>query len=135
MKKKVLLGLLCGVLVLGLSTGCGNKENNTNSENNNNNTNQGITRNFSIKDMRISLSNIIALTNNNELYVYGEDNYGELVATIAIGTGLVGRLSGADFKQIICGMHDSKQQIILHAGYSLDTILECYNEEKVKIKK
>lgn len=60
---------------------------------------------------------------------------GELVATIAIGTGLVGRLSGADFKQIVCGMHDSKQQIILHAGYSLDTILECYNEEKVKTKR
>lgn len=78
MKKKILLGLLCGVLVLGLSTGCGNKENNTNNENNNNNTNQGTTKNSSIKDIRVSLSNIIALTNNNELYVYGKDNYGEL---------------------------------------------------------
>lgn len=57
---------------------------------------------------------------------------GELVATVAIGTGFVGMLSGADFSQIICGMHDSKQKIILHAGYSLDDIIEYYNLEKGK---
>lgn len=78
MQKKLLLGLLCGVLVLGLSTGCGNKENNANNENNNNNTNQETKKDSTIKDVRVSLSNIIVLTNNNELYVYGDDNYGEL---------------------------------------------------------
>lgn len=78
MKKKLLLSLLCGVLVLGIATGCGDKENNSNNENNNNNTNQETTKGSSIKDIRVSLSNIIALTNNGELYVYGTDNYGEL---------------------------------------------------------
>ena len=33
MKKKILLSLLCGVMVLGITTGCGNKENN-NGDNN-----------------------------------------------------------------------------------------------------
>lgn len=55
---------------------------------------------------------------------------GEPIATIAIGTGFVGMLSGAKIRQIICGMHDSKQQIILHAGYTMDAVIDCYNEEK-----
>ncbi len=57
---------------------------------------------------------------------------GELVATIAIGTGFVGMMSGADFRKIVCGMHDSQQQIVLHAGYTLDAVIDCYNEEKQK---
>lgn len=59
---------------------------------------------------------------------------GEEIATIAIGTGMVGILSGADFRQIVCGMHDSKQRIALHAGYSLDAVINCYNEEKNKAR-
>ncbi len=57
---------------------------------------------------------------------------GELVATIAIGTGLVGMLSGADFRQIVYGMHESKQKIVLYGGYTLDEITNYYNEEKIK---
>ena len=57
---------------------------------------------------------------------------GEPVASIAIGTGLIGVLSGADFRQIVCGMHDSRQQIILHTGYSMGAIQRCYDEEKAK---
>jgi len=56
----------------------------------------------------------------------------ERVATIAIGTGLVGMMSGAKFREIVCGMHDSNQQIVLHAGYTLEAIMNCYNEEKQK---
>ena len=59
---------------------------------------------------------------------------GEEIATIAIGTGFVGMLSGADFRQIVCGMHDSRQKIVLHSGYSLDAIEKCYKEEKSKIR-
>ncbi|MBE6138746.1 MAG: hypothetical protein E7173_03280 [Firmicutes bacterium] len=59
---------------------------------------------------------------------------GELVATIAIGTGLIGMMSGANFRQIICGMHDSEQQIILHSGYTLDAVINYYSEEKGKAK-
>ncbi len=54
----------------------------------------------------------------------------EPIHTIAIGTGLIGIMSGADFRQIVCGMHESKQNIILHAGYSLEAVINCYNEEK-----
>lgn len=57
---------------------------------------------------------------------------GEPVATIAIGTGFVGMMSGANFRQIVCGMHDSEQQILLHAGYTLEAVINCYNEEKGK---
>lgn len=60
---------------------------------------------------------------------------GEPIATIAIGTGFIGMLSDADFRQIVCGMHASEQQIILHAGYTLNAVINCYNEEKDKIKK
>ncbi len=56
----------------------------------------------------------------------------EPVATIAIGTGLVGKMSGADFGKIVCGMHDSKQQIILHAGCTLEEVIQIYNKEKEK---
>lgn len=59
----------------------------------------------------------------------------EPIATIAIGTGFVGMMSGANFRQIVCGMHDSKQQIMLHADYTLDAIINCYNEEKGNVKK
>ena len=59
---------------------------------------------------------------------------GESVATIAIGTGFVGMMSGANFRQIVCGMHDSEQQILLHAGYTLEAVINCYNEEKGKTK-
>ena len=55
---------------------------------------------------------------------------GEPIATIAIGTGLVGMLGGADFRQIVCGMHDSHQQILLHCNYTLKAVINCYNEEK-----
>lgn len=54
----------------------------------------------------------------------------EPIATIAIGTGLIGMLSGANFKQIVYGMHTSRQKIILHTGYTTDTIMNWYNEEK-----
>ena len=57
---------------------------------------------------------------------------GEPIATIAIGTGFVGVMSGANFRQIVCGMHDSHQQIMLYAGYSLDAVIDCYNDEKKK---
>lgn len=60
---------------------------------------------------------------------------GEPIASIAIGTGFVGRISGADFRQIVCGMHDSEQRIILHTGYTIETIIDCYNEEKENAKK
>lgn len=59
---------------------------------------------------------------------------GEEIATIAIGTGFIGMLSGADFRQIACGMHDSKQNIILHSSYTLDAVINCYNEENKKLK-
>ena len=59
---------------------------------------------------------------------------GEIIASVAIGTGLVGVVSGSNFRQIVCGMHDSNQEIILHTGYTLDEIINCYNEEK-NIKK
>lgn len=55
---------------------------------------------------------------------------GETIATIAIGTGFIGMMSGADFRQIVCGMHESQQNIVLHAEYTLEAVLKCYNEEK-----
>ncbi len=57
---------------------------------------------------------------------------GEPIATIAIGTGIVGMMELADFRQIVCGMHESQQQIVLYAGYTLDAVINCYNEEKRK---
>lgn len=60
---------------------------------------------------------------------------GEPIATIAIGTGFIGMISGANFRQIVCGMHDSTQEIMLYTGYTLDSIINCYNEEKGKSKK
>ena len=60
---------------------------------------------------------------------------GEEIATIAIGTGFVGKYSGADFGQIICGMQDSYQSIDLYSSYSLDIINNMYTEAKNKKQK
>ncbi len=56
----------------------------------------------------------------------------ELIATIAIGTGFIGTISGVNFRQIVCGMHDSIQKIVLYAGFSLEEVSNCYNYEKKK---
>ena len=42
--------------------------------------------------------------------------------------------SGANFRQIVCGMHDSDQQILLHTGSTLEAVINCYNEEKSEVK-
>lgn len=60
---------------------------------------------------------------------------GEPIATVAIGTGFVGMMGGADFRQIVCGMHDSQQQIMLYTEYTLDSIIDYYNEEKQNLTK
>jgi hypothetical protein len=60
---------------------------------------------------------------------------GEPTASIAIGTGFIGAMSGADFRQIVCGMHDSQQQILLYGIYTLDQIMGCYIEEKGKARR
>jgi butyrate kinase len=39
---------------------------------------------------------------------------GETVSSIAIGTGLVGVLSGADYSEIINGMKASETKIVLY---------------------
>lgn len=45
MKKKIILSLMCGFLMLGCTTGCGNEENNINNEYNNNNANNSENEN------------------------------------------------------------------------------------------
>lgn len=56
---------------------------------------------------------------------------GEEIASIAIGTGFIGAMSGADPKQIICGMCDSKKNITLY-GFSMEEVKQIYNEENLK---
>ncbi len=58
------------------------------------------------------------------------DSNGEPIATVAIGTGLIGVTSGANVPEIFCGMHESKQQIMLYSRFSLDFVIDCYNSEK-----
>lgn len=49
MKKKLLLSLICGILMLSIATGCDNKENNLNNEYNNNNVNNSENENDKTK--------------------------------------------------------------------------------------
>ena len=55
----------------------------------------------------------------------------EEIASIAIGTGFIGQLSGASPKHIVCGMCDSEKNITLY-GFSLEAIKEAYDEENAK---
>ena len=55
---------------------------------------------------------------------------GEPIATIAIGTGLIGSISGANFCQIVTGMDESEQQIILHGSCTMKDIQGFIREEK-----
>lgn len=58
------------------------------------------------------------------------ESNGETISTIAIGTGLIGILGGAKFRQVLCGMHESKNNIVLHSRYTLDSIMNTIAEEK-----
>lgn len=51
----------------------------------------------------------------------------EEISSIAIGTGFIGALSGANPKYIVCGMCDSKKNITLY-GFSLESIKQAYDE-------
>ena len=53
----------------------------------------------------------------------------EEIASIAIGTGFVGMLTGANPREIVCGMCDSKKNIVLY-GFSLEAVKQCYEEER-----
>lgn len=55
----------------------------------------------------------------------------EVVASIAIGSGFIGLVSGAKPKHIVCGMHDSNKKILLY-GYSMELIKQAYEEEVAK---
>ena len=55
-----------------------------------------------------------------------DDN--EEIASIAIGTGFIGALSGASPRHIVCGMCDSKKNITLY-GFSMESIRSVYEEE------
>ena len=58
----------------------------------------------------------------------------EPIATIAIGTGFVGQLSGAVFSQILIGMHDSDKNIILNADITLEEVLENCEKNRRRSK-
>lgn len=55
---------------------------------------------------------------------------GEPIASIAIGTGFVGKAQHAHFDEIVCGMHASDQNILLSTSYSMDNILDFYDMNK-----
>ena len=57
---------------------------------------------------------------------------GEEIASIAIGTGFIGAMTGANPKQIVFGMCDSKQNITLY-GFTLESIKQAYDEENAKL--
>ena len=58
----------------------------------------------------------------------------EIISTVALGTGFEGFLSGADIKQILCGMYDSNKQLILYSSFTLDDVIKCYLEENSNSK-
>ena len=53
----------------------------------------------------------------------------EEIASIAIGTCFVGMLTGANPREIVCGMCDSKKNIVLY-GFNLEAVKQCYEEER-----
>ena len=66
------------------------------------------------------------------------ESNGEEISTIPIGTGFVGRMTGANFKDILRGMQNSKQKIILHSkhnSYNLKKMLSEEPNNKLLIKK
>ena len=66
---------------------------------------------------------------------------GEPIATVAIGTGYASIFditikklpNAADYKQIICGMHDSIQVVFYYGNISLDEIMSIYEEQKSNV--
>lgn len=42
---------------------------------------------------------------------------------------LLGMLTGANPREIVCGMCDSKKNIVLY-GFSLEAVKQCYEEER-----
>ncbi len=70
---------------------------------------------------------------------------GEAIATVAIGTGpaslsnialksLGAKLPNvADYKQIICGMHESYQEVFYYGNISLEEIMSIYEEHHLSV--
>lgn len=78
--KKIVLSLICGSLIIGLVTGCGDKENNSNNENDNNNINNSENQNN-----KTNLSNKLTFVGYNISYpgdasIEPED-YGKIIGT------------------------------------------------------
>ena len=57
------------------------------------------------------------------------------IATVEMGVQFLDKIEGADFNEIVLGMNDSKQEIILYSNYSLEHILKICDEDKAKVKK
>lgn len=63
------------------------------------------------------------------------ESNGMPISSIAIGTGLIGMLSGANFKEIMYGMHKSNNKIVLHVDNTLEEVLDiCKQLEQEKEK-
>jgi len=60
---------------------------------------------------------------------------GEEISTVAIGTGLIGVRTGADFQQILKGLNLSNKNIVLHSGFTYDEVMKICDEEKEVFKK
>ena len=57
---------------------------------------------------------------------------GEEIATIAIGTGMIGRMLRANFKDILYGMSASNQNIIIYSNLELDNVIKIINKQQNK---
>lgn len=81
MKKKLFLSLLCGVLVLGLATGCRNNQN-TNTENQSI-TNENISDNYTTIDS-LFLGKVKFKTNNPTFFWNSNDDFASDIDTVFI---------------------------------------------------
>ena len=157
MKKKILLGLLCGVMVIGIATGCGNKENNNGDNNSANNPTVENNNNDSATKGEITVETVkkakvtdaskfeyreveggIAITDyegNDEIVVIPETIDGQTVVSIGdhalVNNQTMKGLRIADTIQIISdnAFENCEELQVFISGKSLKTIGEyaCNN--------
>ena len=84
---------------------------------------------------------VIRTSKIKEIEDYGEfikecldkiDSKGEPIHIGPIGSGFIDSHSGISFNDVIYGMMESKNDIILHAYYDIDEIYKIYDEQKEK---
>ena len=119
MKKKILLCLICGVLLLGV-TGCGNESENKNSDSSQKENTEGI----AVTDVYATSNNYLVVKADGKVYII--DNEGKKQGTLDISIDEENTITINDNGYVYYGVSNGERNIYDKTG---KTVLESNDDE------